>query len=124
LVPELSAIVVDERHLPLEPALIEARQEPEIYEHLKAIADSEHQFSIINEPNQLFPEPMLQAHRENYAGPMLVSPGKPAAYNEDLIVAKVYFTTDKAVEVHPFGLCAGCLNGVGSLDIAIQSKTR
>ena len=84
LVAKTSAVIGDQSDLALHFATIESGQQPQVNQHLKAIAYPDHNSAVVHKCCNLGLEAVLQAHCHDYACAMVVTPGKSSAYHKNL----------------------------------------
>ena len=84
LVPEISAVVVDQRHGTLLIIAVQSRQETNIDQGLKPIADTDDQFSRLNKVNDLIADVGPHANGLDDASTMVVAPAETTPKGQNL----------------------------------------
>src|SRR5580692_12088035 len=103
------------------PGPVSAWQDARLEQHLKTVADAEHQLVGSQKPGERLAEPAAELPRKDHAGPDVIAVTEAAGHAYDLKVVESLRLLEQAEEVHALGLAAGRLERERSLHVAIRA---
>ncbi len=100
---------------------IGVQQGRRLHQHLKSVADAEHQFAVSLESGKLFGKMVLDLVAEDSARPQIVAVAEPAGDAEDLEPLEEGRILQQSIDVQGFGFRAGPLKSKRGFRVAIRA---
>ena len=120
-VPEIAAIVGDQGRQPLPRASRQPRQQPQVHQDLKAVANGDHQAPRLDELLEGRTQGQPQPEGQDDPGAVLIPPTEAARHRQQMIVPEGPGVLQEIGGVHPDRFGPGQVQGEGGLVVAIEA---
>jgi hypothetical protein len=119
LVAEVTAFIGDESHGSGMIVTVESRQESEIHQGLKPIANAQDEAAPINEVKDLVAQTGLQTHCLNDPSTVIIPPAEASDKDQDLVILQPDRPLDQRIDVGAAGSCTGPFKRMGRLGVTV-----